>query len=252
MSSDPRIAAAALVSALVLSAVPAYAQQPEAATLSGVNHDAGCAPSSPSVKPASALTVGAGRELGKKLFAIGDALVIRGGTAQGVKVGDEYYVRRIVDDRFTEHQPGVYPISVHTAGAVQILEAQDDASIATVTYTCDGLMEGDFLERFQRPVNPTAEVGSTPDYAHPARLILGAERRQTAAAGQFMVLDRGSDHGLRPGQQLTIFRRTLPEGGPVAAVGRATVFTVQPESSVVRIESSVDAVYVGDLVAIHR
>jgi hypothetical protein len=252
MSSDSCIAAAALAAALVLSAAPAHAQQSEAAALSGLNHDAGCAPSSPSVKPVSALTVGAGREMGKSLFGIGDAVVIRGGTAQGVKAGDEYYVRRVVDDRFTEQQPGVYRVSVHTAGAVQILEAQEDAAIATVTYACDGVMQGDFLERFERPAIPAADVGASPDYAHPARLILGAERRQSAAAGQFMVVDRGSDHGLRPGQQLTIFRRTLPEGGPVAMVGKATVFTVLSESSVVRIESSLDAVYVGDLVAIHR
>ena len=252
MNSDSRIAAAALVSALILSVVPAHAQRPEAAALSGSNHDAACAPSSPSVKPVSALTIGAGRETGKSLFGIGDAVVIRGGTAQGVKAGDEYYVRRVVDDRFSEQQPGVYRVSVHTAGAVQILEAQEDAAIATVTYACDGVMQGDFLERFERPAIPAAAVGASPDYAHPAQLILGAERRQSAAAGMFMVVDRGSDHGLRPGQQLTIFRRTLPEGGPVAMVGKATVFTVLPESSVVRIESSVDAVYVGDLVAIHR
>lgn len=251
MSSDSRIAAA-LVSALILSVVPAQAQPPEAAALAGLSHDAGCATSSPSVKPVSALTIGAGREIGKSLFGIGDAVVIRGGTAQGVKAGDEYFVRRVVDDRFTEQQPGVYRVSVHTAGAVQIVEAQEDAAIATVTYACDGLMQGDFLERFERPAIPASAVGASPDYAHPARLILGAERRQSAAAGMFMVLDRGSDHGLRPGQQLTIFRRTLPEGGPVAMVGRATVFTVLPESSVVRIESSLDAVYVGDLVAIHR
>lgn len=252
MSSDSRIAAAALVSALVLSVVPASAQQPEAARLSGLNHDAGCAPSSPSTRPAGPLTIAAGREVGKGLFGIGDGVVIRGGTAQGVKVGDEFYVRRVVDDRFAEQQPGVYRISVHTAGAVQILEAQEDAAIATITYACDGVMLGDFLERFERPAIPAAEVGASPDYAHPARLILGAERRQSAAAGQFMVVDRGSDHGLRSGQQLTIFRRTLPEGGPVAMVGKATVFSVLPESSVVRIESSLDAVYVGDLVAIHR
>ena len=68
-----------------------------------------------------------------------------------------------------------------------------------------------------------------------------------------MVLDRGSDHGIRPGQRLTIFRRTLPDGtGPVSNVGSATVYAVQPETSMVRIEKSVDAVYVGDLVAIHR
>lgn len=252
MSADSRIAAAALVSTLILSVAPAHAQHPQAAVLAGLNHDAGCAPSSPSVKPVSALTIGAGREMGKSLFAIGDAVVIRGGTAQGVKAGDEYYVRRVVDDRFSEAQPGVYRVSVHTAGAVQIVEAQDDAAIATVTYACDGVMQGDFLERFERPAVPAAETGASPDYAHPARLILGAERRQSAAAGMFMVVDRGSDHGMRPGQQLTIFRRTLPEGGPVSMVGKATVFTVLPESCVVRIESSLDAVYVGDLVAIHR
>jgi hypothetical protein len=252
MSSDSRIAAAMLFSALVVSATPAHGQQPEAATLTNLNRDAACAPSSPSVRPTAALTVAAGRETGKGLFGIGDAVVVRGGTAQGVKAGDEYYVRRVVDDRFSEHEPGVYRNSVHTAGAVQILEAQDDASVATVTYACDGVMLGDFLEKFERPAIPAAAVGASPDYAHPARLILGSDKRQSAAPGQFMVVDRGSDHGLRPGQQLTIFRRTLAEGGPVVNVGKATVFTVLPESSVVRIESSLDAVYVGDLIAIHR
>ena len=252
MSSDTRAAAALLIATVVVSVTPARAQQPEAAALTGLNHDAACAPSSPSVRPTAALTVAAGREIGKGLFGIGDAVVVRGGTAQGVKAGDEYYVRRVVDDRFAEHQPGVYRNSVHTAGAVQILDAQDDASIATVIYACDGVMLGDFLEKFERPAIPAAAVGASPDYAHPAQLILGSEKRQSAAAGQFMVVDRGSDHGLRPGQQLTIFRRTLPDGGPVANVGKATVFNVLPESSVVRIESSLDAVYVGDLVAIHR
>jgi hypothetical protein len=65
------------------------------------------------------------------------------------------------------------------------------------------------------------------------------------------VLDRGSDHGLRQGQQLTIFRRTVADG-PIATVGTATVYAVQPASTVVRIDTSVDAVYVGDLVAVHR
>ena len=35
-------------------------------------------------------------------------------------------------------------------------------------------------------------------------------------------------------------------------VGTATVYSVQPESSVLRVERSIDAVNVGDLVAIHR
>ena len=66
------------------------------------------------------------------------------------------------------------------------------------------------------------------------------------------LLDRGSDHGIKPGQLLTIFRPTIGKDGPVATIGTAKVYVVQPERSVVRIEGSVDAVNVGDLVAIHR
>ena len=177
-------------------------------------------------------------------------MIIRGGTSQGLKVGDEFFVRRVVDDKSTEGEAARDPISIHAAGAVQVVEAQANASVAVVTHSCDNITEGDYLERFQRPA-PSAPVGTTPDFAHPGRLILGDERRQMATAGNYMVVDRGSDHGLRPGQQITIFRRTV-EDGPVLTVGAATVYTVQPESSVIAFERSIDAVNVGDLVAIHR
>jgi hypothetical protein len=254
MRSDARFAAIVVVAAasvLVGTAVPARAQQPQAALLTGLDRDVACAPASPLARPATPVTVIGGRDRYKTLFAVGDAVIIRGGTAQGLKAGDEFFVRRVVDDKFTEGQPGVYLISSHAAGAVQLVEAQADASVAVVTYNCDGITDGDYLERYQRPVTPSAQVGTSPDFAHPGRLILGAERRQMGTPGAFMVVDRGSDHGLRPGHQATVFRRTV-EGGPVLTVGTATVYSVQPESSVIRVERSIDAVYVGDLVAIHR
>ena len=228
------------------------AQQPEAAVLSGLTRDLACAPASPLVKPTVRLTIAGGREPRKTLFGKGDALVIRGGASQGLKPGDEFYVRRVVDDKFTESSPGVYPISITTAGTVQVIETQADSAIATVTFGCDAIMEGDYLERFQRPMPPASPLGTVPDYAHPGRLILFAERRQIAGEGSFMVLDRGSDHGVRPGQQLTIYRPTIGGAGPVATIATATVYTVEPESSLVRIDKSIDSVYVGDLVAIHR
>ena len=242
---------AALLTAAAQAQTPA--PQPEAGLLNGLSRDLACAPASPRVKPIRSLIVAGGREARKTLFGTGDALVIRGGAVQGVKVGDEYYVRRLLDDRFTEQQPGVYPISILTAGTVQIVDAQNDFSVAVVSYSCDGIMEGDYLERFQRPATPSNQAGTAPDFAHPARLILGAERRQVASPGNFMVLDRGSDHGIRQGQQLTIFRRTLNDpDAPVSTVGTATVYTVEAETSIIRIDTTIDAIYVGDLVAIHR
>jgi len=40
--------------------------------------------------------------------------------------------------------------------------------------------------------------------------------------------------------------------GPILAIGEATVLNVRPHTSLVRIDSASDAVYIGDLVAIHR
>jgi hypothetical protein len=252
MSSDARLRAIVMTAAALMgSATAARAQQPDVALLSGASREVICAPASPLVRPASPLTVIGGRDRAKSLFGVGDAVIIRGGTSQGLKVGDELMARRIVDDKSTETRPGIYPISIHAAGAVQVVEAQTNASVAVVTFSCDNITEGDYLERYERPVLPSAQVGTIPDFAHPGRLVLGPERRQMAAPGNFMVVDRGSDHGLRLGQQITIFRRTVDDG-PVLTVGTATVYSVQPESSVIRVERSIDSVNVGDLVAIHR
>jgi hypothetical protein len=238
------------------TAPQAQAQTSEAVTskLAGLPRDVACAPLSPTVRPAMPLKVTAGRETVKTLFGAGDAVVVSGGTAQGVRAGDEFFVRRVVADNFTEAPRGTKPpISVHTAGMLQIVEAEADVSIGVVTYGCDGVALGDYLERFQAPPLPPDLAGGAPDFGRPGRFILGDDRRQIGSTGEFMVLDRGSDHGIRAGQRLTIFRHTLPDGsGPVSTIGSATVYVVRPETSVVRIDKSVDAVYVGDLVAIHR
>jgi hypothetical protein len=67
-----------------------------------------------------------------------------------------------------------------------------------------------------------------------------------------MLVNRGSDQGVQPGQALTIFRPTLSGEGPVQRVGTATVVSVYPQLSVVRIDGIRDAIFVGDLAAIHR
>jgi hypothetical protein len=238
--------------ALVFPALAAVAsaQQP-APELTGVAHDAACATVSPAVRPSAALTIAGGRESNRMLFAPGDEVIVRGGGSHGVRAGDEYFVRRIVADRVTDQVDGRRPISVHTAGVVRIVEAQANASIAVVTHACDGISENDYLERFTAPSLPQSAIGATPDFSNPARVILGAERRQLGSPGAFMALDRGSDQGIQPGQLLTVFRPSAG-AGPPRQIGTARVYAVLAKSSTLRIEQSVDAVYVGDLVAVHR
>jgi len=250
------IRTAAGVTAITLAPIVADAQDLPAAR--GVVRDyaaeAACAAHAVGMPPDTSIRVGAGRERGKALFGANDALVITSGTAQGLKVGQEYFVRRIVPDRFvTPGSDGVRTSSIHTAGWIRIVDAQSDSAIATVTRLCDGIQQGDFLEPFQKPVLPAASATpGEPDFANPGHLVMGDERRQMAAQGDLMILDRGSDHGVHGGQRLTIFRPTAGGTGPIARIAEATAVLVSPETTVIRIDKTTDAVFVGDLVAIHR
>lgn len=205
------------------------------------------------VPPETPLRVTGSFEPKKALFANGDVVTIAGGTTQGVKKGQVYFVRRAVPDRFAVPMADGVPVtSVHTAGWLRIDEAQSDSSIGTITQACDGIETGDYLQLFELPkVAPTARSGE-PDFSAPGHFILGDDRRQMGSAGSMMVIDRGSDHGLRAGQRLTIYRETMAGRGPVSTLGQATVLAVSAEHSTVRIDSARDAVQVGDLVAVQR
>jgi hypothetical protein len=236
------------------AAAAVYAQQPAAAsaTLAGLPRDVACAPALSVERTEGPIKIIGSPQPRQKQFGTGESVIVGGGSAQGMRAGDEYYIRRLIEDRYAVPVRGGFPVTIHTAGVLRIVEARNDASIAVVTHACDGISDGDYIERFEPPVLPDREIGTTPDFGSPGHLILGAERRQTAAAGEFMVLDRGTDQGIGPGQKLTIFRVVSSGTGPVATIGTAKVYLVRPESATIRIESSVDAVYVGDLVAIHR
>lgn len=217
-----------------------------------LSRELACGVQSPVTAPVAMIRVLGGPEPRKTLFGTGETIVISAGTAQGVKPGQEFFVRRVTPDRYTEPLPNFFPVSLHTAGWVRVTEADTNMSFATITHGCNGVDVGDFLEPFEMPPAPTAAFGGEPDFAHPGNLIVADDRRQLAAPGDFVAFNRGSDHGLRPGQRLTVFRHTLDGEGPIYRVATATAMVVKPESSMIRIDTASSPIYVGDLVAVHR
>ena len=241
--------------AIVLAPVAGFAQQLATGRVASRDYagELACGARAAGTSPNMAIRVAPGRERGKSLFGPGETLIIGAGTAQGMKIGQDYYVRRLIADRFV-HPAGdnVKTSSVHTAGWVRIIDATADAAIAEIVKACDAIEEGDYLEPFVTLEVPSVTKDGEPDFANPGHVMLGDDRRQMAARGDLMVFDRGSDHGLRAGQRLTIFRTTGGGTGPVARIAEATALVVHPATSVIRIDKTSDAVTVGDLVAIHR
>ena len=231
-------------------ALSAQSQRPLIAR--GVALDLICGAQAALVMPPQTIRIAGGPEPSKALFAAGEAVLINAGTSQGLRTGQHFYIRRVVSDSFTGPIGDTRPFSIHTAGWLTIVETQAEVSVATISEACDGISEGDYLEPLVLPAAHEAQAPAEADYARPARVILGGERRQLGTQGSLMVIDRGSDHGLRPGQRLTLFRDTLKGRGPVLKLGEAVVASTQHETSLVRIGDTREEIQVGDLVAIHR
>lgn len=243
-----------VAAALMLAPLSAQAQSAAGVVTRDQAAGLACGARATGMSPDMSIQIAPGREYGKVMFGPDETLVVNAGTAHGVKVGQEYYVRRVIEDRFVHSAGDNLPLSsIHTAGWVRILDATNNSSIAEVIKACDGIQVGDYLELFVKPDLPPAPAAEgQPDYANPGHVMLGDDRRQMGAGGDLMVLDRGSDHGIHAGQRLTIFRTTGGGAGPVARIAEATVMVISPETSVIRIDKTSDAVVVGDLVAIHR
>lgn len=224
-------------------------QQPSAQPLATA---IACAPGVLPAAPITTLRVLGGETHGQRLFGPDDPLIINAGTAEGIKAGQEYFVRRAVHAQYSFTNAGFHLVAIHTAGWITVVDTHEHVSIATVTHACDGIIEGDFLEPYAEPSLPAASPGGAPDFAHPARILMADEQRQAGYQGLLMIIDRGSDQAVRPGQAVTIFRDTLGGQGPTATVGRATVVQTAPATALVRIDSSDGPIYVGDFAAIHR
>jgi hypothetical protein len=239
---------------LILGSGITAAQTARPAATRAVPVELVCGPQATLTAPVRTMRiVGSGSERAKSLFAPGDVVIINAGTDQGIKAGQQFFVRRVIEDRFTVRTTEKQPYSIHTAGWITVLEAKTDVATATVSEACDGIVEGDYLEPLVLPAPAPATLAGMPDFARPARVILADDHRQLGAGGgSLMVIDRGSDHGLRPGQRLTVFRRTQDAGSPIMWIGDAVVTSTQPETSLMKIGKSREAIQVGDLVAIHR
>jgi hypothetical protein len=246
-------AIAGLLSAGIASAqiVPSSrAGQPRTGEL-----DIACGPRAVYGLPQPGLTILGSQQDSANLISPYHGLVVNGGSNQGLKAGQEYYVRRVIppmDRGQTKWQAG-QPIGIHTAGWVRIVRVERDRAVADSVYACDGYQVGDYLEPYTPPsADPKAIPGGEPDYENPGTVLFGDERRAMGAGTALMVIDRGTDHGVKPGQQLTVYRRSMKGTGPIHSIARGTAIAVMAETSMVRLDGARDAVYAGDLVAMHR
>lgn len=244
----PKAQGTALVLTLTLMLSPGVAT---AQTLvSGEALAIACGPRVAFEAPPAAIQIAGSLADAQGVYAPWHRLVINTGAEQGIKVGQEFYVRRTLRPEQTPARGQRPTLPVVTAGWVRIDAVEAARSIATIVYECDGMQQGDYLEPFAMPIVPAPLPEGKPDFAEPGSVLFGLEQRQMDGAGAYVVVDRGSEHGIKPGQQFTVFRASA--GGPNIIVARGVAMAVQPQATMMKISRMQDYVGVGDRVAAHK
>jgi hypothetical protein len=237
-----------------LAARPVAAQT-ETAPLSTMETAVACAgpmlAEAPS--PRALRVIGAQDSSPRALYGPRDLLVIGGGSGAGLQLGQQFFVRRA--NRFGA-PPDRRWQGVRTLGWIRVVAINDSTAIASIDHICDAIAQGDYLEPYVAPVVPADSEGDSPvgdpDFGALGRVLSAADDRQSAAAGEFVLIDRGTDQGVKPGERYAIYRDVGAAGLPLAAVGETVVLTVGKSMALTRITLARDAIMRGDYVAPRR
>ena len=251
-----RALGALIISASLLPASPALAQRAPAATSTHLPGDVlalACAPGVAYEEPIAPLRVTGGQDsFVRRVYAPGDLVTINAGTENGIEVGQEYYVRRIQKDYrrpMSKNAPG----NIRTAGWLKIWAVDDKMSLATITYACDSIETGDYLEPFKLPevpaISPDKPKAERDNYG---RVTVGADRRRTFGKGDFFILNRGANFGITPGAQFVVYRDKHAGGNFLYELGEAVAVQVNSDTATLQVTMSRDAFLEGDYVALRK
>jgi hypothetical protein len=209
-----------------------------------------CGPAKPGATPEAFGTILSLRhETERGLYAKDDELLIEGGTLNGLEVGRNLVVRRYYPVSGVDGAAGT---GEHTSGLLQIVAADERASRAVVVYACDEMMRGDFLASFHpEPMRIPDPVG-IPAYKDAARILFADAGQMLGVPGRLMVIDHGSEQGIRAGQRLTLFRRQVAGATRPTIVGDAVIVAVRTDSATIRVDRVTDAISFGDWAAPQR
>jgi hypothetical protein len=168
-----------------------------------------------------------------------------------VQLGQQFFVRRTVHFGASRQGRGT-----KTLGWVRVVAVNESTAIASVDHVCGGIVLGDYLEPFVAPVLPADvdrdETPGQPDFTTLGHIVVGDEDRTTVGAGDFVLIDWGSQQGLTAGARFAIYRDVGVDGLPLASVGEGVVISVGSAMALTRLTRTRDAVFSGDYIALRK
>jgi hypothetical protein len=224
-------------------------------TLTPLQSAVACAPPIAAMAPApdAPRVIGSQDPEPHTVFGPRDLLVVDGGTARGVALGQEYFLRRALTfaGGYGERTP-----TLATAAWIKIVAVNDTTAIATIEIACGPIFTGDALQPFAVPQVPPGadrvDASGTLDFTAPASVLSGSEGRRNAVAGELVLIDRGADRGVAPGARFALFRDPRQPAMPLAQIGEGVVVAAGRSTSLLRVNQARAEVQNGDFAVPRR
>lgn len=245
-----------LFAATFVGALPVLAQKapaPDKTSWSPEVLSLACAPTIAFEAPAADLRVTGGQDsFFRRSYVPGDLVTINAGAARGIEVGQEYFVRR-VQKSARESINRTTPATIRTTGWIRIYAVDEKLSLATVSHACDSIEVDDYLEPLTLPT-PVVASAERPaaQRENYGRVLSGQDRRRSFGRDDYLVVNRGSDHGVEVGTHFVLYRDKRVADNFLYVLGEAVAVDVKSESSTLRVTVSSDAILAGDYVAMRR
>jgi hypothetical protein len=246
-----------LTAVAFLTPAPALSQRSPAIAAAHIDAEVlalACAPVAATSAPNTTLRISGGQDTYPRLtYSQGEFVTLNAGSKQGLQIGQEFFVRRVMPaPQGISTGPEATPLT-RTSGWIRVYAIEEDMALATITYSCDGMQVGDYLEPLALP----APLKAMPREGKPertyARVLVGNDRRTEFGLGDYLVIDRGSAQGITAGAHFVLYRwkKKAPENF-LAAIAEGVAVDVQTDTATLSLTSSRDSVTVGDLVAMRK
>jgi hypothetical protein len=163
--------------------------------------------------------VGALMENSKREYSQGDIVFLNRGREGGVYPGALYYVIRPAGKfkhPFNRKAMGHY---VRELGMLQVVEVHDKTATAEIVVSCDAMTLGDLLRSYEAVESPALPEGhplnrygeGTGDTT--GQIVLSRGFHEFVGTNNIVHIDLGLRHGVRPGDNFTVFRAIGPGEG---------------------------------------
>lgn len=158
--------------------------------------------------------VGAEQEQEQLVYGEADYLYINQGSAQGIKVGNQYTVVRPRGQFKSKlsKKKGSLGTYFQEIGVVTVMEVKENVSVVFVEAACETIVFGDLLRAFEErkapALAPEAPLNrfEDPTGKQNGRIVLARDNQELLSKDNVVFIDLGEEDGVKPGDYMSVYR----------------------------------------------